>query len=73
MSKKSTDKNKKIIEHKIIYIILCWAFGCFGVHRFYNGQIISGVLYLFTLGFFGLGVLIDFVVGLIDLVKFVLN
>jgi len=34
--------------------------GIFGVHRMYLGKIISGVLYLFTAGFFGIGWAMDF-------------
>jgi TM2 domain-containing membrane protein YozV len=32
----------------------------FGIHRFYQGKIISGLVYLFTVGIFGLGILYDF-------------
>lgn len=43
---------------------LCWILltflGVFGVHRFYMGKIFTGLLYLLTLGLFGLGVLYDF-------------
>ena len=60
--------NIKEIEHKIIYVILCWAFGYFGVHRLYDKKIFSGIIYLLTFGVFGLGVIIDFVIGIIDFV-----
>lgn len=43
-----------------IDFILCLFLGAFGAHRFYEGKIITGVLYFITLGFLGLGVLIDF-------------
>ena len=66
-------QNKKILEHRIIYLILCWAFGWIGVHRFYDKKIFSAILYMFTLGFFGIGAFIDLVIGLIAIVKIIFN
>ena len=39
--------------------ILCLFFGFFGVHRFYNSKIGSGILWLFTGGLFMIGWFID--------------
>ncbi|MFT4824825.1 MAG: TM2 domain-containing membrane protein YozV [Halioglobus sp.] len=43
---------------------LCWILltflGVFGIHRFYMGKVFTGILYLCTLGLFGVGVLYDF-------------
>ncbi len=36
-------------------------FGLAGLHRLYAGKIVSGLLYLFTWGFFGVGTLIDLI------------
>lgn len=36
-------------------LILCIFFGYFGAHKFYEGKIGMGVLYLFTFGLFGIG------------------
>jgi TM2 domain-containing membrane protein YozV len=43
-------------------------FGVCGVHRFYLGRPVSGVLYLFTLGFLGIGQLVDLFLlpGMVD-------
>lgn len=47
--------------HPIILGYVAWCFGFFGAHRFYFGKPISGVLYLLTLGFLGIGWLLDVV------------
>ena len=38
---------------------ILWIFGFLGAHRFYFGKPISGTLYLFTFGLFGIGWLVD--------------
>lgn len=44
----------------IAYLLWCTCFfGFAGVHRFYNGKYLSGMLWLFTFGFLGFGQLID--------------
>ncbi|HAG04499.1 MAG TPA: hypothetical protein DCG28_03570 [Lachnospiraceae bacterium] len=40
-------------------LFLCIFLGWFGFHRFYVGKTISGLLYLFTVGGFGYGNIID--------------
>lgn len=44
-----------------ITFLLCLFFGVIGVHRFYVGKVGTGLLYLFTGGFFTIGWLIDLV------------
>lgn len=39
--------------------IICLLFGCFGVHKFREHQVGMGVLYLFTVGLFGIGWIVD--------------
>lgn len=47
------------IDYNITWILLTFL-GVFGIHRFYMGKVISGLLYLLTGGFFFLGVVYDF-------------
>jgi TM2 domain-containing membrane protein YozV len=55
-------------EKKITMVLLCHFLGWFGIHRFYTGKTLSGILMLLTLGCLGLWVLID--MGLIITGKF---
>jgi hypothetical protein len=48
-------------KKRLVAAILCFLLGVFGVHRFYAGKIGTGLLWLFTLGFVGLGMLADFI------------
>lgn len=50
------------IKNKWVALLLCFFLGYIGAHKFYEGKIGMGVLYLFTLGFLGIGVFIDFIV-----------
>ncbi|MDU9048019.1 MAG: TM2 domain-containing protein [Candidatus Electrothrix sp. Rat3] len=45
-------------DYNICWILLVFL-GVFGVHRMYMGKWLSGILYLLTLGVFGLGILYD--------------
>ncbi|MFV0478883.1 MAG: NINE protein [Parahaliea sp.] len=47
------------VDYDVTWILLTFL-GAFGVHRFYMGKIITGLFYLITLGFLGIGVLYDF-------------
>ena len=54
---------------KVAYILWCTCFvGLAGVHRLYSGKYLSGLVWLFTLGFLGIGQLIDLVLipGMIE-------
>ena len=52
-------------KSRLVSLLLCLFLGWLGVHRFYVGKIGTGIIWLFTLGFFGFGALIDFVIILI--------
>ncbi len=47
------------IDYSVAWILLTFL-GVFGLHRFYLGKIITGLLYLATGGLLGLGILYDF-------------
>ncbi len=44
---------------KWVSFLLCLFLGYFGAHKFYEGKTGMGLLYLFTIGLFGIGWLID--------------
>ena len=48
-------------KSRLAALVLCIFFGVFGIHYFYVGRPGMGCVYLFTLGFFGIGWLIDII------------
>jgi len=47
------------ISYSVAWILLTFL-GVFGIHRFYMGKWLTGLLYFFTGGFFLIGVLYDY-------------
>lgn len=52
-------------KSRIVDLILCFLLGYFGIHKFYEGKVGMGILYIFTVGLFGIGWLVDLLVILI--------
>jgi TM2 domain-containing membrane protein YozV len=47
------------VDYNVAWVLLTFL-GFFGVHRMYMGKWVSGLLYLVTAGFVGIGVVYDF-------------
>lgn len=64
-SKKATPESTGSGKSQIVALLLCIFLGLIGIHRFYLGYTGMGVLYIFTLGLFGIGWLIDIILLII--------
>lgn len=62
----NSDSTPQITEavprNKWIALVLCLMFGYLGAHKFYEGKIGMGILYLLTMGLFGIGIFVDMIV-----------
>ena len=47
------------IDYTVAWVLLTFL-GVFGIHRFYMGKVVSGLLYLLTGGFLFIGVVYDY-------------
>lgn len=57
--KANTSQPRPTQSRWTLVLLLSIFLGCFGIHRFYVGKIGTGLLYLFTLGMFGIGAFLD--------------
>ncbi len=48
-------------KNKWVALALCLLLGYFGAHKFYDGKIGMGILYIFTFGLLGIGIIIDII------------
>lgn len=49
------------MKNKWVAFVLCLLLGGFGAHKFYEGKFGMGILYIFTVGLFGIGWFIDLI------------
>ena len=58
--------NIPVSPHKrLILLVVCFFFGYLGIHRLVVNKIGTGLLYLCTVGFFGIGWLVDMILLLV--------
>ncbi|WP_448203053.1 NINE protein [Azospirillum sp. sgz302134] len=50
-------------------LLLCFFFGILGLHRFYTGKVLTGILQLITLGGLGIWTTIDFILIIVGSFK----
>ena len=48
-------------KNKWIAFFLCMFLGVLGIHKFYEGKVLLGIVYIFTGGIFGIGVIFDLI------------
>lgn len=48
-------------KNKWVAFLLCFFLGYFGAHKFYEGKVGMGILYIFTAGLFGIGWFVDMI------------
>lgn len=58
----SSDVNINVNARWLITVLLCGFLGYLGVHRFYTGHIVSGILQLITGGGLGIWWIIDLII-----------
>ena len=59
-SEKTNIKNDKK-NLTLVKLLICIFLGHFGVHKFMEGKVGLGIVYIFTYGLFGIGILCDII------------
>lgn len=49
-------------KSKWVSFFLCLFLGYLGIHKFYEGRVLLGLVYLFTVGIGGIGVIVDLII-----------
>lgn len=52
-------------KSRLVTLLMCVYLGIFGAHRFYVGKTGTGVVWLLTLGCFGIGFIVDLITILV--------
>ena len=68
-SSEPAKKDNKNLSKAAIRFIVCIFLGWFGVHRFMEGKIISGIIYACSMGLFYIGWGIDAIINLCRLIS----
>lgn len=48
-------------KNKWVALLLCFFLGGLGIHKFYEGKIAMGIIYILTVGLCGVGILVDLI------------
>ena len=56
-------------KNRTVDLLLCIFLGGLGVHRFYEGKIGTGILWLLTCGLVGVGTLVDLILIIVGNAK----
>ena len=51
-----------MLKNKWVAFFFFFFFGIFGAHKFYEERILLGIVYIFTAGLFGIGVIFDLII-----------
>ncbi|MHA1922195.1 MAG: NINE protein [Candidatus Heimdallarchaeota archaeon] len=60
------EESEELIFVRVIMIIVCWAAGFLGIHRFIKKYWKSGLIFLFTGGLLGVGWAVDLIWLILD-------
>jgi len=56
-------------KSRLVALLLCIFLGYLGIHRFYVGKVGTGIIWILTLGCFGIGTLVDLIMIIVGSFK----